>query len=223
MARGILGKKIGMTQYFAEDGKRVGVTVVECQPNYVLQIKTTETKDGYNAIQLGIDPMKEKHSTKPMQGHAKKAGVAAACRFIREIRVEDTSTYTLGGTVTLQSLEGLEKIMITGISKGKGFAGGMKRHGFAGHRATHGVKCHHRNPGSIGSNTYPSRVFRNKRMPGHMGVDTITSKGVKIAKILADKNLILLMGSVPGANGCYVFLREDVGYVDPTKKAAKKK
>lgn len=219
MPRAILGKKIGMTQLFAEDGTRIGVTVIECPPNHVLQIKTADGRDGYQAVQVGIDEMKDKVSTKPEIGHAKKAG-CKACRFVKELDLDDVSGLEVGGTITIDSFEGLEKVIVTGTSKGKGTAGVMKKYHFGGYRATHGVKCHHRKPGSIGMNTHPARVLKGKRMAGHMGSVTVTQKGMKVAKLIPEKNLILIKGSVPGANGCFVCVREDVGYVAP--KAAKK-
>lgn len=212
MPRGILGRKIGMTQYFDDDGSRVGVTVLECPANRVLQVKTGE-KDGYSAVQVGIDDKKEKHAGKAESGHAKAGG--GPCRFIRELKLDDAEERAVGDAITVESFEEGEKVMIRGVSKGKGFAGVMKRHNFGGFRATHGVKTHHRHAGSIGQCQDPGKVFKGKRMPGQMGNRPVTTKGLRVVKIMADKGLILVRGSVPGANGSYVMVLEDTGYVEP--------
>lgn len=211
MWRGILGKKLGMTQIFTEDGKRVGVTVIEAGPCPVLQVKNKE-RDGYDAYQLGFDSKKEKNSTKAVIGHCKKTG-NGPLRFIREIRVlEAQEGVKEGDTVTLAGWEDIAEVQVTSRSKGKGFAGVMKRHNFSGLCQTHGVKTNPRHGGSIGSLT-PARTVLGTKMPGHMGNAWVTQKGLKVIKIIAEKNIIMIQGSVPGANGAHVILREAQPYV----------
>ncbi len=205
MWRGILGKKIGMTQFFTEDGQRVGVTVVQAGPCPILQIKTNE-EHGYDACQLGFDPKPEKACTKPEIGHARKTGNVPH-RFVREVRLREPGTdLQEGQVITLEDWTDVEQVQVTAKSKGKGFQGVVKRHGFRGMRASHGVKTNHRHPGSIGNLT-PTRTLKNTKMAGHMGDRWVTQKGLKVAKVIPEKNLILLRGSVPGANGSYVILR----------------
>ncbi len=205
MWRGILGKKIGMTQFFTEDGKRVGVTVVQAGPCPVLQLKTKDN-DGYDAYQIGFDDRKEKNATKAAKGHAGKTGNNAK-RFIREIRLrEPVADLEAGKVLTIEGWEDVKEVQVTSKSKGKGFQGVMKRHGYHGLRATHGVKTHHRKPGSIGALT-PARTVIGQPMPGHMGCDWVTQKGLKVAKIIPEKNLLLIQGSVPGPAGAYVVIR----------------
>ena len=205
MWRGILGKKIGMTQFFTEDGRRVGVTVVQAGPCPVLQLKTRET-DGYDAYQLGFDDRKEQNVTKPQKGIADKAGTTAK-RFIREIRLRGPEAGIEAGKVlTVESWTDVREVQVSARSKGKGFQGVIKRHGFHGLRATHGVKTHHRIPGSSGSLT-PARVVKGHPNPGHMGCDWVTQKGLKLAKVIPEKNLLLIQGSVPGPAGGYVVVR----------------
>ncbi|MFW5857604.1 MAG: 50S ribosomal protein L3 [Planctomycetota bacterium] len=216
MPKGMLGKKIGMTQFFDEAGNRVGVTVLELPANRVLQVKTEET-DGYTALQLGVYDRKEKHTTRAEAGHARKAG--GPCRFVKEIRTEDAPEAECGAEIALGAVfDGVAKVKVTGTSKGKGFAGVIKRHHFGGFRATHGVKTHHRHPGSIGQCQDPGRVFKGKKMAGQLGNKQISTKGLKVVKLLPEKNLMLVKGAVPGANGSYVIVVEDVGYVAPKKK-----
>ena len=205
MWRGILGKKLGMTQFFTQDGKRVGVTVVQAGPCPVLQLKTLEA-DGYDAYQLGFDDQKERNATKPERGHAEKAG-ARAKRFIREIRLRGPAAEIEAGKVlTVENWTDVKEVQVSARSKGKGFQGVIKRHGFHGLRATHGVKTHHRIPGSSGSLT-PARVVKGHPNPGHMGCDWVTQKGLKLAKVIPEKNLLLIQGSVPGPAGGYVVVR----------------
>lgn len=213
MWRGILGKKIGMTQFFTEDGKRVGVTVVEAGPCPILQLRTQE-KDGYNAFQMGFDPKKEKHSTKAEIGHAKKTENTAH-RFVREIRLREAQAeLEEGQVITLENWDDVKEVQVTAKSKGKGFQGVMKRHNFHGLRATHGVKTNHRHPGSIGSLT-PARTVPGTKMPGQMGNKWVTQKGLKVAKVIPEKNLILIEGSVPGAAGTYCIIRPAQPYMPP--------
>lgn len=215
MWRGILGKKIGMTQFFTESGERVGVTVIEAGPCPVLQLKTKD-RDGYDAFQLGFDPKKEKHSTKAEIGHAAKTE-NAAMRFVREIRLREARPdLEEGQRITLSDWTDVEEVQVSAKSKGKGFQGAMKRHNFGGMRATHGVKITHRHLGSTGSLT-PARVVPGTKMAGHMGDKWVTQKGLKVMKVIPEKNLILIRGSVPGATGNYVILRPAQPYVPPTE------
>jgi large subunit ribosomal protein L3 len=210
----MLGKKIGMTQFFDESGKQVAVTVVEIPDNVVLQVKGQET-DGYDALKLGAYDKKEKLCTKAEIGASAKA---KPCRFVKEVRLSDAAEVESGASLNMaETFDGVEKIKVVGTSKGKGFAGVMKRHNFGGYRATHGVKTHHRHPGSIGQCAYPGRVFKGKKMPGHMGNERVSQKGLKIVKMLPEKNLMLIKGSVPGANGGYLIVEEDQGYKPPAK------
>jgi len=183
---GILGKKIGMTQIF-EDGKFVPVTVVEAGPNFVLQ-KKTEEKDGYVALQLGFDEKKEKNTTKPLMGIFNKAGVKPQ-RFVRELEVESVDGYEL---------------------EGKGTSGVMKRHGFGGNRASHGVSRNHRLGGSIGMSSWPGKVLKGKRMAGQHGNATVTVQNLKVVKVDAEHNLLLIKGAVPGAKNGYLVIRPAV-------------
>lgn len=215
MWRGILGKKIGMTQFFTEKGERVGVTVVQAGPCPILQVKTKE-KEGYDAFQLGFDPKKEKHATKAEIGHCKKTG-KPPMRFVREIRLREAQgDLNEGDEVTLAGWEDVPEVQVTAKSKGKGFQGVMKRHNFHGMKATHGVKTTHRHPGSIGNLT-PTRTVLGTKLPGHMGDEWVTQKGLQVAKVIPEKNLILLRGSVPGANGGYVILRPAQPYQPPVE------
>jgi len=211
MWRGILGKKIGMTQFFTEDGQRVGVTVVQAGPCPVLQLRTQE-KDGYSAFQLGFDPKKEKAATKAEIGHAKRTDNQPH-RFVREIRHRnENADLEEGKVVTLEDWSDVEEVQVTAKSKGKGFQGVMKRHNFHGLCATHGVKTNHRHPGSIGSLT-PARTTKGTKMPGQMGDAWVTQKGLKVAKVIPEKNLILIQGSVPGPNGGYCIIRPKQPFV----------
>ncbi|MDR1611547.1 MAG: 50S ribosomal protein L3 [Planctomycetota bacterium] len=205
MWRGILGRKIGMTQFFTADGRRMGVTVVEAGPCPVLQLKTKD-KDGYDAYQLGFDDKKAKNASMAAKGHAAKTGNAPK-RFIREIRLREAiADLEPGKILTIGDWSDIKEVQVTAKSKGKGFQGVIKRHGFHGLRATHGVKTHHRIPGSSGALT-PTRVVKGHPNPGHMGCDWVTQKGLTLAKVIPEKNLLLIRGSVPGPNGGYVIIR----------------
>lgn len=201
---GILAKKIGMTQIF-EDGKFVPVTVIEAGPNFVLQKKTVET-DGYTAIQLGFDEKKEKNTTKPVMGIFKKAGVNAQ-RFVKELRVESVDGFELGQEIKVDTLAGVEFVDITGTSKGKGTSGVMKRHGFAGNRASHGVSRNHRLGGSIGMSSWPGKVLKGKKMAGQYGNTTVTVQNLKVVKVDAENNLLLVKGAVPGSKNSYIVVK----------------
>lgn len=211
MKVGLLGRKVGMTQIFQEDGKIVPVTVLECGPCTVLQLKTQE-RDGYSAVQLGFDDKRRKSANAAERGHAKLAN-AEPKRFIREIRQESAAGLDgieIGKILTVDTFDGIKSVDVIGVSKGRGFAGVIKRHGFKGLRASHGVKRMHRHPGSSGPSADPSRTFPGVRKPGHYGVARVTSKNLKVVKIDAESNLLLVRGAVPGPNGGYVTIRQSV-------------
>lgn len=191
----LLGKKIGMTNVFSSDGRLVPVTVVEVGPCVVTQVKTKET-DGYNALQLGFDEKKVEKLTKPMAGHLKKA-TEKGFRVLREFRTDDVEDVELGSTIGIDVFEVGQKVTISGISKGRGFQGTIKRHGFSRGPETHGNR-NHRKPGSIGNSAWPGKVFKGKRLPGHMGTDRKTVKNLTIVDIKHDDNLLLVKGPVPG-------------------------
>lgn len=200
----LLGKKIGMTQIFTEDGQVVPVTVVEAGPEVVTQIKTVET-DGYNAVQAGYEDQKAHRVNKPMTGHYEKAGVAPK-KHLAEFKIEDGETYELGQEITVADFEEGMKIDITGISKGKGTQGNIKRHGHHRGPMSHGSK-HKRLAGALAAGTYPSRVFKGNKAPGRMGRDKITVQNVVLVKVIADRNLMLVKGAVPGKKGGVVRIR----------------
>lgn len=200
----LLGKKIGMTQVFTEDGQVVPVTVVEAGPEVVTQIKTVET-DGYNAVQVGYEDQKAHRVNKPMTGHYEKAGVAPK-KHLAEFRIEDGETYELGQEITVADFEEGMKIDITGISKGKGTQGNIKRHGHHRGPMSHGSK-HKRLAGALAAGTFPSRVFKGNKAPGRMGRDKITVQNVVLVKVIADRNLMLVKGAVPGKKGGVVRIR----------------
>ena len=201
MSIGLIGKKVGMTQLFDENGKVVPVTVIEAGPCPVVQRKTAAS-DGYEAIQIGFWPqLKAKRVTRPMRGHFEKVKVAPQKR-LREFRLESAAppSYTVGQVLTVALFEVGEKVRVTGTSKGKGFQGGVKRWGFRGGPATHG-SMFHRAPGSIGASSFPSRVFKGHHMPGRMGGALTTVKGLKVVKIILEQNLLLVRGAVQGPAG----------------------
>ncbi|BCA80464.1 50S ribosomal protein L3 [Desulfuromonas sp. AOP6] len=206
MINGILGKKLGMTQVFAIDGRRIPVTVVEAGPCVVLQKKTVET-DGYNAVQVGFGAKKIHRVSKPELGHFKKAG-KGAFSTLREFRAESVDEYSVGDEITCQGIfEAGDIVDITGISKGKGFQGVIKRWNFAGGRATHG-SMFHRSAGSIGASAWPSRVFKGKKMAGQMGNKKVTTQNLQIVDIRPDQNLILVKGAIPGPKNAVVEIRK---------------
>lgn len=205
MVNGIIGKKLGMTQIFAEDGTVTPVTVIKAGPCVVVQRKTVST-DGYEAVQLGlVEEKSPKKVNKPMKGHFDKAGIPPT-KVLREIRVSDGSEGTnVGDKVLVDQFNVNDIVQIIGQSKGRGFAGFVKRHGFGGGRASHG-SMFHRAPGSIGASAYPSRVIKGTRMAGHMGVERKTVKGLKIVRVNAEENLLMIRGAVPGPTGAYVLI-----------------
>jgi large subunit ribosomal protein L3 len=190
-----MGKKLGMTGLFATDGRVIPVTVIQAGPCVVTQIKTQAT-DGYNALQLGFEEVKVRHVTQPLQGHFRKSG-EACFRHLQEFAVDHPEEYTLGQRITLEIFSVGERVDVSGTTKGRGFAGVIKKEGFSGGRTTHGSKCH-RIPGSIGSSAWPSRVFKGKGMPGHYGADRQTMQNIEIVDIRADDHILLVRGAVPG-------------------------
>lgn len=206
--KGLLGKKLGMTQVWDENNKLVPVTVVEAGSNVVTQIKNAET-DGYSAIQVAYGAIDPRKVTKPLTGHFEKANVNPR-RFIAEIRTADAADYTVGQELGVEVLEVGAKIDVVGTSKGKGFAGHMKRHGFSGVGASHGAHRNHRKPGSIGMSSTPGRVFKGMRMAGRMGGDRVTTLNLTLHSVDAEKGLLLIKGAVPGPKGQLVFVRNAV-------------
>lgn len=202
---GIIGKKMGMTQIFAENGLVVPVTVVQAGPCPVVQVREAE-KEGYRAVQLGFGAKKAGRTTKAEMGHAARAGLEAAPVILREFRVGTDETPAVGEQVTVETFEPGARVKVTGTTKGRGFQGVVKRYGFAGGRASHGATRIHRAPGSIGAGTNPSRVIKGKRMPGHMGHAQRTVLNLRVAKVDAERNLLYIRGAVPGPNGGYVFI-----------------
>jgi large subunit ribosomal protein L3 len=208
MQKALIGKKIGMTQIFDEKGKVVPVTVVEAGPCVVSQVKTVET-DGYTAIQMGYGDVKPKHVTKPLQGHFKKADVAPK-RVLKEFRFDDCSAYELGQVIKADVFETGDKVDVTGKSKGKGYAGVIKRWNFARLKESHGTGQNARHGGSMGACSSPSRVWKGKKMAGHLGAEKVTVQNLAVVKIDAEDNLIAIKGAIPGANGGYVVIKDSV-------------
>jgi len=204
MTKGILGKKVGMTQVFTESGELVPVTVIEAKPNVVLQVKTVET-DGYNAVQLGFDDKRNVLSNQPEQGHVKKADTSPK-RFIREIRDAELGDVEVGSEITVETFKQGDIIDVTGTSKGKGFQGVIKRHNQSRGPETHGSR-YHRRPGSMGQAADPARVFKGKKLPGRMGGQTTTIQNLEIVRVDADKNVILVKGNVPGPKKSMIEIR----------------
>ena len=208
MKKGIIGKKLGMTQIFAENGAVIPVTVIEAGPCVVSQKKTTE-KDGYDAIQVGYEDVSAKHVNKPAKGHFEKAGVQAK-KHLKEFRLENTAEYNVGDVIAADTFAQGEKVDITGITKGHGYSGAVKRWGHHMLQATHGTGPIHRQVGSMGANSTPSRVFKNKKMAGQYGNEQVTVLNLEVVKVDAEKNLIAVKGAVPGARGGIVVLRNSV-------------
>ncbi|HVF52444.1 MAG TPA: 50S ribosomal protein L3 [Actinomycetota bacterium] len=204
--KGILGRKIGMTQVFDDEGRAVPVTVVEAGPCRVAQVKTTD-KDGYSAVQLAFGVAKK--PTKPMAGHFAKSKVEPS-RHLVELRLSEPSTYDLGAEIKADVFEAGELVDVVGVTKGKGFAGGMKRHNFKGLSASHGTQKKHRSPGSIGACATPARVFKGTRMAGHMGHIRVTTLNLKVIKADPERNILLIRGAVPGPRGGLLMIRSAV-------------
>ena len=207
MKKGIIGKKVGMTQIFDEKGNVIPVTAIETEGNIVAQIKTVET-DGYQSVQLGYGDVKDKHINKPEAGHFAKAKLPNK-KHLREFRLDSVENYKVGDEVKVDIFEAGEKVDIQGTSKGKGFQGVIKRHGQHRGPMGHG-SMYHRRPGSMGSTSTPGRVFKGKRLPGHMGANTITIQNLEVVAVDLDKNVILVRGSVPGVNGAILKIRQSV-------------
>lgn len=203
--KSLMGKKLGMTQIFTEEGLMIPVTVVEIEPNSIVQVKTTE-KEGYNAIQVGYGMKKEKNVNKPTKGHFEKAG-ATPKRKLKEFRVEDVKGYEAGQELKADLFKAGDFVDITGISKGKGFQGVIKRHGHSRGPETHGSR-HHRRPGSLGAATYPGRVFKGTKLPGHMGNVKVTVQNLEISKIDMGNNVLLIKGAVPGPKKGILVIKE---------------
>lgn len=200
----LIGKKLGMTQIFEESGSLVPVSVIEVGPCPVVQVKTEEN-DGYSAIQIGFGNRRDKLTTRPMAGHYKKGG-AKPCKILREVRVDDASAYNIGDALNVSVFDGVDTVDVVGVTKGRGFAGTVKRHNFAMGDVTHG--SHNiREPGSVGMCATPARIFKGKRLPGRMGGVRRTAKNLKIVQVDAENNLLYVKGSVPGANDNFVIVR----------------
>ncbi len=193
--KGILGRKVGMTQIFNQDGLVIPVTVIEVEPNVITQVKTIE-KEGYSSIQVGFGAIKEKNVNKPLKGHFEKAGVQSK-RILKEFKVENASEFTVGQELKADLFQVGDKVDITGTSKGKGFQGVIKRHGQGSGPSAHGSR-YHRRPGSMGAATFPGRVFKGKKLPGHMGNVQITIQNLEVVKVDPERNALLVKGAVPG-------------------------
>ncbi|EHA1006320.1 50S ribosomal protein L3 [Clostridium perfringens] len=207
MKKAIIGKKVGMTQIFDENGRVIPVTVVEAGPCVVVQKKTVET-DGYDAIQVGFGELREKLVNKPRKGHFAKAGVSLR-RTLKEFKMEDVANYNVGDEIKVDTFEIGDKVDVSGVSKGKGFQGTIKRWNASRGPMSHGSKFH-RAPGSMGAASDPSRTFKNKRMPGHMGAKNTTVLNLEVVKIMPEKNIILIKGGIPGPNKGTVVIRNSV-------------
>ena len=208
MSIGLVGRKVGMTRLYNEDGSATPVTVLEMMPNRISQLKTVET-DGYTAIQVTVGAKKASRVTKPQAGHYAKAGVEAGSVTL-ESRVDDVADYEVGGNLTVEMFSEGQLVDVTGTSQGKGFAGVIKRHNFAGKDATHGNSINHRTPGSIGQCQTPGRVFKGKKMTGHMGNVKRTQQGLTVVRVDSEKNLLLVKGAVPGSKGGDIIVKTTV-------------
>jgi large subunit ribosomal protein L3 len=206
--KAILGEKLGMTQVFTDEGRAIPVTVVQAGPCVVAQIRTRD-RDGYSAVQLGFGELKESRVSKPMKGHFAKGGVTPTKHLV-EVRTDDASTYEVGSQVTVEKFEVGEHVDVIGVSKGKGFAGVMKRHNFGGKPDSHGTERKHRSTGSVGAGTTPGRVFKGMKGPGHLGHDRTTILSLEVVESDAERNLLLIKGAIPGPNGSLVMIRNAV-------------
>ena len=218
MKQGLIARKRGMTQVFSENGNSVPVTVLEAGPCTVVQVKS-RTTDGYDALQLGFEPKRRKVG-KPMAGHFKKAGVGAV-RILREVRLESVDGYQVGQTLSVDLFKPGELVDVTGLRKGRGFQGGIKRHGWTGGEASHG-SMFHRAPGSIGASSDPSRVFPGHRLPGRMGAVQVTTPHLEVVRVLPEQHLLVIKGTVPGATGGLLLVRKSVKISKAQQQAAKK-
>ncbi len=207
MKKAILGTKVGMTQMFREDGTMIPVTVVLAGPCPVVQVKNQE-RDGYEAVQVAFKPVREKLITKPQLGHLKKAGVGAY-RYVREFKLDDAASYEVGSEIKADVFENGDRVDVVGVSKGKGFAGNIKRWNQARGRKTHGSHSY-RVAGSMGACTYPGEVFKTKHLPGHMGFERVSVQNLEVARVDAARNLLLIKGAIPGAKGGLVMVKETV-------------
>ncbi len=208
MSLGLVGRKVGMTRVFSDDGVSTPVTVIEVEPNRISQIKTVET-DGYTAIQVTSGSRRASRVTKPMAGHYRKASVEAG-RGAWEFRVDSVDDFELGSEIKVDLFQQGQIVDVSGISKGKGFQGGVKRHNFTMQDATHGNSISHRSNGSIGQNQTPGRVFKGKKMSGHMGAEKCTTQNLEVVRVDAERNLVLIKGAVPGAKSGDVIIRPAV-------------
>ncbi|HIU01337.1 MAG TPA: 50S ribosomal protein L3 [Candidatus Coproplasma excrementavium] len=208
MNKAIIGRKAGMTQVFTAEGKVIPVTVIEAGPCPVVQIKTVE-KDGYAAMKLGFDETSEKNLNKPELGQFMKAGVKP-CKVLKEFRLDDLSSYTVGSSVTADVFAEGDRVDVHGVTKGHGFSGVIKRWNQHRLKETHGVGPVHREPGSMGANSTPSRVFKNKNLPGHYGVENVTVQNLEVVRVDVARNCILIKGSVPGPEGSVVTINDTV-------------
>jgi len=204
MVTTILGRKLGMTQVWSEDDRLLPVTVIEAGPCVVTQVKT-EKRDGYRAVQIGFGEIAERKVNKPMAGHFEKAKVEAK-RHLTEVRIDEGDEFKPGDAITVEAFAEASSVHVSGVSKGKGFAGVMKRHNFSGGRGGHGSHSH-RIPGSVGQCATPSRVFKGKKLPGHMGSETVTVRNLEVVKVDPEQNLLLVKGAVPGAKGALLTIR----------------
>lgn len=208
MEKFILGKKIGMTQVFTEEGLSIPVTAVQAGPVSVVQVKTTE-QDGYNAVKVGYEDIKESRATKPYKGEFEKAGVQPK-RYLREFRVGETGDFEVGKEIGVADMFGEGDVIdVTGVSKGKGFAGSIKRHNKSRGRETHGSQFH-RGPGALGGASSPGRVFKGHKLPGRMGAERVTVQNLEVVKVYGDKNILLIKGAVPGPKGGFLVINEAV-------------
>ncbi len=214
MLKGIIGRKLGMTQVFGESGNVIPITVIEAGPCAIIQIKTRE-KEGHNALQLGFAKKKPHRVNRPLSGHFQKSG-AGPYYFLKEFPVDDIEEYKVGQEITLETFNVGDFVDVTGTSKGKGFAGVIKRHGFKGAKGSHGTHEYFRHGGSIGSSAYPSKTFKGQRMPGHFGASRVTTQNLTIVDIKPEQNLLLIKGAVPGSTNSIVIIREAKKRQTPT-------
>lgn len=218
MVKAILGRKLRMTQMFTTDGRIVPLTAIQVGPCPIVQIKTAE-KEGYNALQIGFMPVKEKSLNQPLVGHFKKTGSVEPHRFLKEIRVETVDGFEIGQTLGSSEFDEGDHVDVSGVSKGRGFQGGIRRHGWHGGRMSHGSMFHRR----IGSNapgSGQSRIFKGKTMPGHMGAENVTMQNLEVMRVDAENNIVYVRGGIPGPNGGLVFVKQTTKN-KPTKKQAK--